>query len=551
MTWKFNPHCWLRSAFTFLLLCSATLDSQAAQSGDFAYDSTGNTITITGYVGSGGALTIPSTIVDLPVTIIGKNAFSPNYQGMQSITSVTIPNSVTSIGDYAFYSCYGLTSVTIPSSVTSIGENVFANCSSLTIMTIPSNVSSIGAYVFSNCSRLTSITIPNSVTSMAYGAFSGCSGLTSITFPNSVTSIGDFTFSGCSGLTSITIPNSVTSIGNEAFYRCSVLASVTIPNSVTSIGRLAFRSCPELTSVTIGSGVTSIGEYAFQYCSKLTSVTIGSGITSIGGYAFQYCPKLTSVYFQGIAPSVDPTAFKNIYPTIYYDARTTGWGSTLAGCPTAMSGGYLIQATCDDAMGAIVTTPNQTYYITGSSVTVQATPKSGYVFTAWSGAATFTNSSIVLTMNANQDITANFAPDLADNDGDGLTNYNECVVYGSNSNAKDSNGDGIEDGKAVALGYSPTIDFTKLMNELKSNSSAYGLYSAAQVQSLSISSPLLTRDAVSKKFKLTLKAKKSTDLKTFTDLPFSPWDSTINAQGEMEFQFTSPDNAAFYRLEAH
>jgi hypothetical protein len=154
-------------------------------------------------------------------------------------------------------------------------------------------------------------------------------------------------------------------------------------------------------------------------------------------------------------------------------------------------------------------------------------------------------------MNANQSITANFAPDLADSDGDGLTNYDECVVYGSDSNVKDSNGDGINDGKAIALGYSLTMDFTKLINEVKSNSSEYGLYSAAQIQSLSVGSPLLTRDAVSKKFKLTLKVKKSADLNTFTDLPFSSADSSINAQGEMEFQFTSPDNAAFYRLEAH
>jgi hypothetical protein len=131
------------------------------------------------------------------------------------MTSVTIPNSVTSIGISAFWSCYNLTSVTIPNSVTSIGRSTFDGCSSLT-----------------------SITIPNSVTSMGSYAFSGCTGLTSITIPNSVTSIGGSAFSGCSGLTSITIPNSVTSIGEGAFYNCTGLTSVynysTLPQSINS-----------------------------------------------------------------------------------------------------------------------------------------------------------------------------------------------------------------------------------------------------------------------------------------------------------------------------
>ena len=157
-----------------------------------------------------------------------------------SLTSVTIPNSVTSIGDHAFRGCSGLTSVTIPNSVTSIGSGAFYGCSGLTSVTIPNSVTSIGGGAFQRCSGLTSVTIPNSVTSIGDYAFQGCSGLTSVTIPNSVTSIGDYAFQGCSGLTSVTIPNSVTSVGNYAFKGCSSLTSVTIPNSVTSIGRDAF-----------------------------------------------------------------------------------------------------------------------------------------------------------------------------------------------------------------------------------------------------------------------------------------------------------------------
>ena len=174
----------------------------------------------------------------------------------------------------AFSGCSGLTSITIPNSVTSIGSSAFEGCSGLTSVTIPNSVTSIGSSAFSRLLWPTSITIPNSVTSIGSSAFSGCSGLTSVTIPNSVTSIGDYAFSGCSGLTSVTIPNSVTSIGNYAFYNCSGLTSVTIGNSVTSIGDEAFWGCSGLTSVTIPNSVTSIGGNAFDGVDLTTVVSL-------------------------------------------------------------------------------------------------------------------------------------------------------------------------------------------------------------------------------------------------------------------------------------
>ena len=249
-----------------------------------------NSVTsIRGYAFSGCSLT--SITIPNSVTSIGERAFSD----CSSLTSVTISNSVTSIGNEAFYRCYRLTSVTIPNSVTSIGERAFYECRSLTSVTIPNSVTSIGKDTFSNCSSLTSVTIPNSVTSIGDGAFFGCSSLTSIIIPNSVTSIGEWVFSSCSGLTSVTIPNSVTSIRDCAFKDCSGLKSVTIPNSVTSIGYCAFSGCSSLTSVTIPNSVTSIRGYAFSGCSGLTSVTIPNSVTSIGDYAFSGCSGLTSV----------------------------------------------------------------------------------------------------------------------------------------------------------------------------------------------------------------------------------------------------------------
>ena len=258
------------------------------------------------------------------VTSIGDYAF----RYCSSLTSVTIPNSVTSIGELAFVGCSSLTSVVvesgntkydsrnncnaiietatntliagcqntiIPNSVTSIGDYAFHGCDSLKSITIPNSVTSIGDNAFEYCFSLTSVTIGNSVTSIGYDAFSGCNSLTSVTIPNSVTSIGGYAFFGCDSLTSVTIGNSVTSIGNHAFRSCFSLTSVTIGNSVTSIGESAFEDCSSLTSITIPNSVTSIGDYAFRYCSSLTSVTIGNSVTSIGELAFADCSSLTSV----------------------------------------------------------------------------------------------------------------------------------------------------------------------------------------------------------------------------------------------------------------
>ena len=242
-------------------------------------------------IGKQGAYTIPNSVKS-----IGDDAF----YGCRSLTSVTIPNGVTSIGSSAFYYCFSLTSVTIPNGVTSIGDWAFGYCSSLTAITIPEGITSIESGTFSECTALASVTIPESVTSIGDYAFRDCSSLTSIVIPNGVTSIGGSAFFYCSSLTSVTIPEGVTSIEYGVFSGCTSLSSVTIPKSVTSIGSSAFYNCSSLTSVTIPEGVASIEQAVFVGCTSLSSITIPESVVWIGFWAFENCSSLKTVICEAI-----------------------------------------------------------------------------------------------------------------------------------------------------------------------------------------------------------------------------------------------------------
>jgi hypothetical protein len=230
---------------TILCMALLALRSFAATAasfshGDFTFETTSeNTVKVKGYFGAGGSVTIPDQVtndgVTYAVTAIGNNAFNGN-----DLTSVAIPNSVTTIGLGAFSECSSLTSIAIPNSVTTIETGAFAWCSSLTSVTIGASVTTIGVMAFAYCRSLTSIAIPNSVTTIGKEAFYGCSSLTSIAIGASVTAIGSNAFTLCSSLTSVTIGASVTVIGNNAFANCSSLADVhvdwatplSIPNDV-------------------------------------------------------------------------------------------------------------------------------------------------------------------------------------------------------------------------------------------------------------------------------------------------------------------------------
>ena len=280
--------------------------------------------------------TINSYKIKPSTKIICDNAFS--Y--CTSLDRITIPDSVTSIGEWAFRGCLSLQSVTIPDSVTSIGDGAFIACTYLKSVAIPDSVTSIGNWAFWGCASLRGVTIPDSVTSIGDNPFVDCPNLnltladnspfriinnllinkigtliaclrnsTSVVIPNRVTSIGKSTFSECASLRSMMIPDSVTSIGNFAFSKYTSLRSVTIPDSVTSIGDFAFSDCKSLGNVTIPDSVTSIGKRAFSDCKSLGNVTIPDSVTSIGNYAFFHCDSLKSVTIPNSLKTIGKRAF--------------------------------------------------------------------------------------------------------------------------------------------------------------------------------------------------------------------------------------------------
>jgi uncharacterized protein YjdB len=292
------------------------------------------------YDGQLTSVTIPNT-----VTKIGSDAFC-NCDGL---TSITIPSSVTEIVTNPFRDCDALYSIKVASgnptydSRNSCNAIIKKETNELIVgcknTIIPNSVTTIGYYAFSSCGNLTSITIPNSVTTIENYAFNYCGGITSITIPNTVTRIGDSAFYHCYNLTSITIPSSVTSIGDHAFadtpwfdaqpdgfiYIGKVLykykgtmpdnTDVNIKKGTTCISGYAFQDCGGLNSVSIPSSVTEIGYRAFYNCDNLGTVMIGNGVSNLGGYSFAYCENLMDVYcFAEAVPVGGYSYFDSSYP---------------------------------------------------------------------------------------------------------------------------------------------------------------------------------------------------------------------------------------------
>ena len=278
---------------------------------------------------------LKSIIIPDSVTSIGDYAFSE----CNSLKSINIPDSVTRIGYSAFKSCGCLTSINIPPSLTTIENGTFLGCHSLRNINIPDTITRIGRSAFEDCNSLTSINIPPSLTTIEDGTFLCCHSLRNINIPDTVTSIEDYAFSECNSLKNINIPNGVTRIGDSAFFNCNSLISITIPSSVIAIGMNPFGGChadlkneskaliyehnvlfnKDKTTIisyrakdanyVIPDSVTGIGDGAFLECNSLTSIIIPDSVTSIGWLAFEGCNFLTSINIPDSVTTIGNSAF--------------------------------------------------------------------------------------------------------------------------------------------------------------------------------------------------------------------------------------------------
>ena len=336
----------------------------------YAYTVNGGNATITDFLGpvastSTGSydITIPEKLDDHPVTGLGESSFSGTYSPdhpknntllsfCNQIQSVTIPESVTSIGKSAFEDCSNLDSLTIKGVATSIGAYAFGSCTSLTSLSLvgsfqtigdyafvscgmtsltidatitsiekyafssrsltslslTGNVQKIGDYAFYSCSSLKTVTLPKSLTSIGAYAFDSCTSLDSIEIPGTVTEIGDFAFH-LSGLTSVKIDEGVQSTGVHMFYDCDNLATVNLPESLTTIAKGSFAFCSDLNHVKIPARVTCIGDGAFSHCTSLSEITLQDEVKTIGADAFLSCQELTSITLPDSVTDIGKEAF--------------------------------------------------------------------------------------------------------------------------------------------------------------------------------------------------------------------------------------------------
>ncbi|MFA5313966.1 MAG: fibronectin type III domain-containing protein [Methanomassiliicoccales archaeon] len=322
----------------------------AEQDGDYTYSISGDpaVATITGYTGSGGNITTPSSLGGMEVIAIGDEAF----EECNSLISVTISGSVTTIGKNAFSACANLTSIEISANVTSIGAGAFMFCYELTsIEVVASN---------SNYAGINGVLYDKTVSTLIQcpGGMAG-----GMVIPDTVTSIGPRAFNTCPFLTSVDIPSSVTEIGEFAFIQCSSLTSIDVDTAnlnYASVDGVLYNKtitealqCPggKTGALVLPDSVTSIREWSFSYCPSITSMTIPGNVTSIGYGAFISCSSLTSITFSGL-----------VAPTAVGTEWITGTGTGLLGHAYASSdfpapGSSFYELTMGDVIPVVPTAP--------------------------------------------------------------------------------------------------------------------------------------------------------------------------------------------------
>lgn len=262
-----------------------------------------------------GDIVIPETVrhdnTDYTVITVQSNAFKGN-----EITSISLPNTVSVMGEACFESCSRLESVTLSAGLTSLGNSCFYDCRNLASVTLPEGIEELGYQCFYGCTSLESVVLPGSLRTIGNNCFYDCSALKSVTFGGSIGALPEKCFYGCTSLESIALPEGVKELGENCFYRCSNLASVTLPGSILSLGSDCFISCTSLSSITLPEGLEMISGRCFYRCTSLTSIKLPRSLNYIGGSCFANCSYLTDVTCQWDTPTgvdADTDIFENIY----------------------------------------------------------------------------------------------------------------------------------------------------------------------------------------------------------------------------------------------
>ena len=387
------------SAVALVLACVFALPTiaSAAQDGDYTYEVTNGEAVITRYAGADSEITIPSTLGGYPVTAIGDYAFffderlisvtipdsvtnigQEAFSGCDKLATVTLGGGLRTVGDRAFFECFNLMAIDLPQSVTTIGSFAFSDCGKLTSATIRSGA--IGSYAFSSCEKLKTVTLGDGVTAIGSNAFANCDVLTAVAIPDSVVTVGVQAFYNCNSLATVSLGKGVTSVGKDAFRNCAALTGfsvdennqnyssddngilfdkektvllqahglltgdLVIPDTVTVISDAAFSGCAELTSAVFPDSVVTIGAQAFYNCHRLCGVTMGSGVTTIGEKAFDGCDRLRSF----TVASDNPNYVSDDRGVLFNKDKRI-----LLLAPDALAGGYTVQDTvteiADDA----------------------------------------------------------------------------------------------------------------------------------------------------------------------------------------------------------
>ena len=341
-------------------------------SGDFNYEElNGSFVKITEYIGSDQEITIPKEINGFTVQQIGDNAFENS-----EIISVTIPDTVTSIGKAAFKNSKSLANVKLGSKVKEIGESAFCGCVSLVEISVPASVENIGiqafqdctsletatlvkglkkidSYAFSGCTALPTVEIPDSVTAIGYRVFYNCTGITTMSYPVGWTECAGYSsyptyyghiFEGCTGLTGITVPEGITELPKHAFEGCSELKEIILPSTLEKISESAFKGCTGIGTITVPDNVKKVELSAFEGCSVLKEIILPEATVEIGAFAFSGCKGFTEITLPSTLGKIGYRAFYNCeglekinYPSSWtectgYSSYPTLYGHIFEGC---------------------------------------------------------------------------------------------------------------------------------------------------------------------------------------------------------------------------